>query len=153
MKLLCALVLALASAAGAAVSARSGAPAYRLSIAAGDRQRVIMQAGAVAFAPLVVSVTDARGKKAAGVPVRFVCVAPHLGCYFGSPHGGVSATISTGRDGRAILGSGKAGVFVYWTGQLYTRRNPSQVSVVASLPSGAQVKFGLVPINPYSFAP
>jgi len=144
------LAVAAASLVIAGPVASPGAPGYEIAIVAGDAQRVVMQAGAATFEPLVVHLTDGRGRDAAGIPVRFACLAPHEGCYLASPQGGVSATVSTGRDGRAVLGTRKGGVYVYWTRQLYTRKNPSPVVVFASSPSGAGVRFRLVPVNPYS---
>ena len=127
------------------------APTYVIALVAGDGQRQVMKEGSAAFAPLVVRVSDVQKKPVAGLAVRFVCSAPHEGCYLGSVQGGPSAVVRTGRDGRAVLGSSGFGVYVYWTRQFYTRKNPSPVTVSASLPDGTSaVKFQLAPINPYS---
>ncbi len=128
------------------------AAVYAITIVSGDGQRKIFGDGGTGFAPLVVRVGDRAGRPVAGVPVRFDCVAPDEGCFLGSLRGGVAATVTTGRDGRATLGTNPYGVYVFWTrANGYTRKNPSPVEVIASLPSDAgSVRFHLTPITPYS---
>lgn len=127
------------------------AAALTLSIVSGDGQRGVFSDGGIGFAPLVVRVTDRAGRPVSGARVRFVCVAPDEGCFLGSLRGGTSATVATGRDGRAVLGSGKYGVFVYWTrATAYTRKNPAHVEIVASVAGAAPaVRFDLTPLNPF----
>jgi len=145
------LAIGLACAIVACYAAGSTAPVGTLAIVSGDGQKAVMKEGAAAFAPLVVQARDAGQKPIAGAAVRFVCRAPHLGCYLGSLGGGPSAVVISRSDGRASLGSGAYGVYVYWTRQFYTRKNPEPVVVDASVDGrGGHVSFHLVPINPYS---
>src|ERR1700676_5664285 len=100
------------------------AAALTLSIVGGDSQRGVFSDGGIGFAPLVVRVTDRAGRPVSGARVRFACVAPDEGCFLGSLRRGPSGAVAPGRDGRAVLGSGKDGVFVYWTGATaYARKN------------------------------